>query len=197
MKTLCAGRNVVVGVSGGIAAYKAAELVRLLVKAGADVHCIMTASAREFIGALTLQTLSKNPVAISLFDLWDEREIGHISLASRAELFIIAPATANSIGKIALGIADDMLSTVVMATRAPILIAPAMNVHMWNNPAVRANIQTLTARGMHIVEPACGELACGTEGAGRLADVDTIFEHAAALLSPRDYTGVNALITAA
>ena len=196
MENMFSGRTVVLGISGGIAAYKAAELVRLLVKAGADVHCIMTDAAREFIGPLTLQTLTKNPVAISLFDLWDEREIGHISLASRAELFIIAPATANSIGKIAGGIADDMLSTVVMATRAPVLIAPAMNVNMWNNPAVQENIKTLIGRGCHIIEPECGELACGTEGTGRLANVNVIFERAAALLSPQDYAGVNVLVTA-
>jgi phosphopantothenoylcysteine decarboxylase/phosphopantothenate--cysteine ligase len=196
MENMFSGRTVVLGIAGGIAAYKAAELVRLLKKTGADVHCIMTDAAREFIGPLTLQTLTKNPVAVSLFDLWDEREIGHISLAERADLFIIAPATANSIGKIAGGIADDMLSTVVMATTAPILIAPAMNVHMWETPAVRENIRTLTARGCHIVEPECGELACGAEGTGRLADVNLIFERAAALLSPQDYRGVNVLITA-
>jgi len=156
----------------------------------------MTAAAKKFIGPLTLQTLSNNPVAVSLFDLWNEREIGHISLADRADVFIIAPATANCIGKIALGIADDMLATVVMATRAPVVIAPAMNVHMWNNPAVQANIGTLTGRGYHILEPECGELACGTEGTGRLADVGRIFERAATLLYPQDYAGVNALITA-
>jgi len=196
MEATFSGRNVVLGISGGIAAYKAAELVRLLVRAGVDVHCIMTAAAREFIGPLTLQTLTKNPVAISLFDLWDEREIGHISLAERADLCIIAPATANCIGKIALGIADDMLSTVVMATRAPLLIAPAMNVNMWNNPAVQENIRTLRGRGVHIIDPACGELACGAEGTGRLADIEAIFECAAALLCPQDYSGVNVLVTA-
>lgn len=196
METVLSGRTVVLGITGGIAAYKAAELVRLLVKAGAGVHCIMTAAAREFIAPLTLQTLSKNPVAISLFDLWDEREIGHISLASRADIFIIAPATANCIAKIAHGIADDMLSTVVMATRAPLLIAPAMNVNMWNSPALQKNISILKERGMHIIEPASGELACGTEGEGRLADVADIAEHAASLLSPQDYTGVSALVTA-
>ncbi len=196
MENIFSGRNIVLGIAGGIAAYKTAELVRLLKKAGADVHCIMTDAAREFIGPLTLQTLTKNPVTVSLFDLWDEREIGHISLAERADLFIIAPATANSIGKIAGGIADDMLSTVVMATRAPVLIAPAMNVNMWDNPAVQENIRTLSDRGCHIIEPECGELACGTEGTGRLADVHVIFERAAALLSPQDYTGVTVLITA-
>jgi phosphopantothenoylcysteine decarboxylase/phosphopantothenate--cysteine ligase len=196
MENMLSGRNVVLGISGGIAAYKAAELVRLLGKAGVDVHCIMTDAAREFIGPLTLQTLTKNPVATSLFDLWDEREIGHISLAARADLFIIAPATANSIGKIAGGIGDDMLSTVVMATTAPVLIAPAMNVNMWNNPAVQENIKLLIKRGCHIIEPECGELACGTEGTGRLADVNIIFERAAALLAPQDYAGLKALVTA-
>jgi len=196
MENILSGRTVVLGISGGIAAYKAAELVRLLGKAGADVHCIMTAAACEFVGPLTLQTLTKNPVAVSLFDLWDEREIGHISLAAKADLFIVAPATANSIGKIAGGIADDMLSTVVMATRAPVLIAPAMNVNMWNNPAVQKNIQTVTERGCRIIEPEHGELACGTEGTGRMADVHVIFERAAALLSPQDYAGLNVLITA-
>lgn len=196
MENIFSGRNVVLGISGGIAAYKAAELVRLLVRSGADVHCVMTAAAREFIGPLTLQTLTKNPVSISLFDLWDEREIGHISLAERADLCIIAPATANCIAKIALGIADDMLSTVVMATRAPVLIAPAMNVNMWNNPAVQENIRTLRGRGVHILDPECGELACGTEGTGRLADSEAIFERAAALLCPQDYCGVKVLLTA-
>ncbi len=196
MENMFSGRNIVLGIAGGIAAYKAAELARLLGKAGANVHCIMTDAAREFIGPLTLQTLTKNPVAVSLFDLWDEHEIGHISLASQADLFIIAPATANSIGKIAGGIADDMLSTVVMATTAPVLIAPAMNVNMWNNPAVQENIRTITNRGCHIIEPECGELACGTEGTGRLANVHMIFERAAALLSPQDYTGLNVLVTA-
>jgi phosphopantothenoylcysteine decarboxylase / phosphopantothenate---cysteine ligase len=196
MEKLFSGRTVVMGITGGIAAYKAAELVRLLVKAGVDVHCIMTSAAREFIGPLTLQTLSKNPVAISMFDLWDEREIGHISLAERADLLIIAPATANCIAKIAAGIADDMLTTVVMATRAPVLIAPAMNVNMWANPAVQENMRTLSSRGFFCIEPECGELACGTEGAGRLADVAAVFERAAALLSPQDYAGVTALVTA-
>ncbi len=196
MDTILAGRTVVLGISGGIAAYKAAELVRLLVRAGAGVHCIMTAAAREFIGPLTLQTLTKNPVATSLFDLWDEQEIGHISLAERADLCIIAPATANCIGKITLGIADDMLATVAMATRAPMLIAPAMNVNMWNSPAVQENIRILRGRGVHIIDPESGELACGTEGTGRLADITAIFERAAALLQVQDYRGVKALVTA-
>ena len=127
-------KRVILGVTGGIAAYKAVEILRLLTKAGADVHVIMTRAAREFITPLTFQTLSCNPVHTELFNLIDEREIGHIALADKADLFLIAPATANCIGKIANGIADDMLTTTVMATRAPVLIAPAMNVNMFTNP---------------------------------------------------------------
>ena len=125
-------KQVILGVTGGIAAYKAVELLRLLTKAGADVHVIMTRSAQEFVAPLTFQTLSANPVHTELFNLIAEREIGHIALADRADLFVIAPATANVIGKIAAGIADDMLTTTVMATRAPVLIAPAMNVNMYH-----------------------------------------------------------------
>ena len=124
------GKRIVLGVCGGIAAYKAIELLRLLTKAGAEVHVIMTRSAQEFIAPLTFQTLSAHPVHTELFSLIAEREIGHISLADRADLFIIAPATANIIGKIAVGIADDMLTTTVMATKSPVLIAPAMTVNM-------------------------------------------------------------------
>src|SRR6266568_9529160 len=138
---------VILGVSGGIAAYKAVELLRLLTKAGAEVHVIMTSAAQEFIAPLTFQTLSANPVHTELFNLIAEREIGHISLADRADLFIIAPATANIIGKIAGGIADDMLSTTVMATKAPVLIAPAMNVNMYTNPIYRENEERLRRFG--------------------------------------------------
>ena len=131
---MLADKKIVLGVTGGIAAYKAAELVRELVRAEAQVYVIMTRSAQEFVTPLTFQTLSGNPVSTDLFNLIEESEIGHISLADRADILVIAPATANIIGKIAGGIADDMLSTVVMATQAPVLLAPAMNVHMWENP---------------------------------------------------------------
>src|SRR5512137_204985 len=164
------GKTVVLGVTGGIAAYKAVELLRLLTKAGADVHVIMTKGAMEFVCPLTFQTLSMNPVSTSLFNLISEREIGHIALADRADLVAIAPATANIIGKLASGIADDLLTTTVMATRAPVLLAPAMNVNMYGNPIYRENEQRLRGHGYLFVEPAKGMLACGWEGEGRLQE---------------------------
>ena len=190
------GKVVVLGVTGGIAAYKAAELVRLLVKQGASVHVIMTRSAREFIAPLTFQTLSTNPVHTDLFNLIEEQEIGHISLADRADLFIIAPATANIIGKLASGIADDLLTTTVMATRAPVLLAPAMNVNMYGNPIYRDNAERLRGHGYQFVEPAKGMLACGWEGEGRLQDPAVICEEAIAVLSRKDLLGERVLVTA-
>ena len=141
------GKCVVLGVTGGIAVYKAVELLRLMVKAGADVHVIMTRSAQEFVTPLTFQTLSGNPVHTELFNLIQEQDIGHISLADRANLFLIAPATANFIGKVAHGIADDLLSTTVMATRAKVLFVPAMNTNMWENPLYRTNQEKLEQLG--------------------------------------------------
>ncbi len=132
-------KKIVLGVCGGIAAYKAAELVRLYVKAGAEVFVVMTEAARQFVTPLTFQTLSGNPVHGELFDLIQEREIGHISLAERADLVVVAPATANLVGKVASGIADDLLTTTLMATRAPVLFAPAMNSNMWENPIYQHN----------------------------------------------------------
>src|SRR5215470_5974321 len=134
------GKTIVVALCGGIACYKACEVVRLLVRAGAAVRVIMTAGARQFVSPLTLQTLSGHPVATDTFSLTEESEIGHIRLADRAEVILIAPATANVIGKLAGGIADDLLTTVLLATRAPIVLAPAMNVNMWKHPAVRDNL---------------------------------------------------------
>ena len=190
------GKQIILGVTGGIAAYKAVELLRLLTKAGADVHVIMTRSAQEFITPLTFQTLSVNPVHTELFSLIAEREIGHIALADRADLFIIAPATANVIGKIASGIADDMLSTTVMATKAPVLFAPAMNVNMYTNPIYRENEAKLRRFGYLFVPPEKGELACGWVGEGKLAAVESIFEAAVAALTPDDLAGQTVLITA-
>ena len=190
------GRKIVLGITGGIAAYKAVELVRELVGAGAAVTVIMTRNAQQFVTPLTFQTLSGNPVTTELFNLIEESEIGHISLADRAELLVIAPATANIIGKIAGGIADDLLSTVVMATRAPVLLAPAMNVHMWQNPICQANVAKLRDLGYHFIEPESGELACGYEGKGRLADLVTIMEEIHTLLSPKDFQGETILVTA-
>lgn len=189
-------KRIVLGVSGGIAVYKAVELLRLLTKACADVHVIMTSAAQQFVTPLTFQTLSSNPVHSELFNLIAEREIGHISLADRADLFILAPATANVIGKIANGIADDMLSTTVMATKAPLLIAPAMNVNMYTNPIYRENEAKLRRFGCLFVEPVCGSLACGWEGQGKLAAPETIFEAALSALSPKDLAGRTIMITA-
>jgi phosphopantothenoylcysteine decarboxylase/phosphopantothenate--cysteine ligase len=190
------GKEIILGVTGGIAAYKAVELLRLLTKAGAGVHVIMTGAATEFVTPLTFQTLSMNPVSTSLFNLISEREIGHISLADRADLFIIAPATANVIGKLASGIADDMLTTTVMATKAPVLIAPAMNVNMYQNPLYRENEAKLKRHGFLFVEPASGMLACGWEGEGKLQETQVIFEEALAALSKKDLAGENILVTA-
>jgi phosphopantothenoylcysteine decarboxylase/phosphopantothenate--cysteine ligase len=190
------GKEIILGVTGGIAVYKAVELLRLLTRAGATVHVIMTASAREFVTPLTFQTLSMNPVHTELFNLISEREISHISLADRADLFIIAPATANVIGKLANGIADDMLTTTVMATKAPVLIAPAMNVNMYQNPIYRGNESRLKEHGYLFVEPVKGLLACGWEGDGKLQEPAIIFEEALCALSPKDLVGEQILVTA-
>jgi len=187
---------IILGVSGGIAVYKAVELLRLLSKAGAEVHVIMTRAAQEFVTPLTFQTLSGNPVHTELFNLIAEREISHISLADRADLFIITPATANIVGKIASGIADDMLTTTVMATKAPVLIAPAMNVNMFTNPIYRKNEEKLRRFGYQFVAPVNGSLACGWEGEGKLAPPEVIFEAAVTALSSKDLAGRTIMVTA-
>jgi phosphopantothenoylcysteine decarboxylase/phosphopantothenate--cysteine ligase len=190
------GKTVVVGLSGGIACYKAAELVRLLVRAGATVRVMMTAGAQEFITSLTLQTLSGNPVATRTFDLTQESEIGHIRLADSADVIIIAPATANIVGKIAAGIADDLVTTVLLATRAPVLLAPSMNVNMFENPLVQANLNRLRANGFRIVEPGEGFLACGWQGKGRLAEPDVLLAEIERVLSPQDLRDERVVVTA-
>jgi len=190
------GKRIVLGVTGGIAAYKAAEFVRLLVKGEAEVHVVMTRNAQEFITPLTFQTLSGNPVTTDPFTLLEETKIGHIALADLAELILILPATANIIGKIANGIADDFLSTMVMASKAPVLLVPSMNVNMWDNKAVQKNIQTLIERGYHFVEPGTGELACHWYGKGRLADLEEVMERIEDLFSPKDLKGERILLTA-
>lgn len=194
--TTLSGKEIVLGVTGGIAAYKACEIVRTLCREGAGVRVILTASGARFITPLTLQTLSKNPVYTDLFDLITESEIGHISLAQRANLMMIAPATANILGKIRGGIADDMLSTVVMATAAPVLLAPAMNSQMYASPAVRENVEVLRARGFTFVDPDEGELACGTVGPGRLADTGKIVEMARILLADKILSGKRVVVGA-
>lgn len=188
--------RIVLGVSGGIACYKAVELVRLLGKGGYAVQVIMTRGAMEFVTPLTFQTLSGHPVATDTFSLTQESEIGHINLADSADLFVIAPATANIIGKIANGIADDLLTTVVMATQAPVLLAPAMNIHMFENAIVQENLRKLRRVGYHLLEPAEGFLACGYEGKGRLPEPEKIAEEIHRLLCKQDLAGERLLITA-
>ena len=190
------GKRVVLGVTAGIAAYKAAEFVRLLVKEEASVHVVMTQNAQKFIAPLTFQTLSGNPVITDPFVLIEDAEIGHIALADLAELVVILPATANIIGKIANGIADDFLSTMVMATKAPVLFVPSMNVNMWENRALQRNIKTLLERGYHLLEPGEGELACHWYGKGRLPELTEVIEKIEDLLSPKDLRGKQILITA-
>ncbi|HVN64280.1 MAG TPA: bifunctional phosphopantothenoylcysteine decarboxylase/phosphopantothenate--cysteine ligase CoaBC [Candidatus Binataceae bacterium] len=190
------GKTIVLGVTGGIAAYKAAELVRLLTGAGAKVRVMMTPNAREFITPLTLQTLSGNPVATDTFSLTQESEIGHIRLADTADVILIAPATADVIAKAAAGIADDIVTTVLLATRAKVAFAPAMNVHMWEHPATVDNIARLRARGAFVIEPGVGELACGYEGAGRLPHPAVILAEIERIASPNDFSGQRILITA-
>lgn len=188
---------VVLGVTGGIAVYKACELLRLLQKRGIDVFVVMTQNACRFVAPLTFETLSGHPVAVDTFDRPQTWEVEHIALAKRADLFLIAPATANIMGKMACGIADDMLSTTVMATRAPVLVAPAMNTGMWENVAVQQNVKTLRARGVEIVVPVSGHLACGDSGAGKLEDVEVIAERACELLfAKKDMEGLRVMVTA-
>jgi len=190
------GKNVVLGVCGGIAAYKGVELLRLLVKAGANVHVIMTRGGTEFVTPLTFQTLSGNPVHTELFNLITEQEIGHISLADRADLFIIAPATANVIAKIAAGLADDLLTTTVMATKAPVLLAPAMNVNMYRNPIYKENEAKLRRHGYLFADPVSGYLACGWQGEGKMQEPEMILEAAFAALSQKDLSGATVMVTA-
>ncbi|MHB8908790.1 MAG: bifunctional phosphopantothenoylcysteine decarboxylase/phosphopantothenate--cysteine ligase CoaBC [Syntrophales bacterium] len=189
-------RRIVLGVTGGIAAYKAAELVRELVRGGADVRVVMTDHACEFVAPLTFETLSGNPVSRELFRLTGSYEIDHIKLAEFAEILVVAPATANVIGKMAAGIADDLLTTVLMAATVPILICPAMNDKMYANAAVKENLARLVSRGHTLLEPGYGELACRTEGQGRLPDAPEIVEEIEAILSPKDLLQERILVTA-
>ena len=190
---------VVLGVTGGIAAYKACEILRLLQKRGMDVFVVMTKNATRFVAPLTFETLSGHPVAVDTFERPATWEVEHIALAKRADLFLIAPATANIIAKMACGIADDMLSTTVLATRAPVMIAPAMNTGMWENPATQENLRTLMSRGVQVVAPASGHLACGDSGAGKLEDVAVIVRRAIEMLEDcekRDMEGLRVMVTA-
>jgi phosphopantothenoylcysteine decarboxylase/phosphopantothenate--cysteine ligase len=189
------GSRIVVGVTGGIAAYKAVGAIRSFVLGGHDVQVIATEAALRFVGAPTFEAISRNPLATDLYD--GVAEVRHVALGQRADLIVIAPATANTIAKLANGIADDLLGNTVLASRAPLLIAPAMHTEMWQHPATVANIATLRERGVHVVGPGVGQLTGSDSGAGRMAEPEEIAEAARALLERgRDLAGVRVLVTA-
>jgi phosphopantothenoylcysteine decarboxylase / phosphopantothenate---cysteine ligase len=167
-------RTILLIISGGIAAYKALELIRLLRKDGAKVRCILTKGGAQFITSLSVMALSGEKTYDDLWSLTDEAEMGHIELSRSSDLVVVAPASANLIAKMAGGFADDLASTVLLASNKPVLVAPAMNPMMWQNAATQANIKTITSRGIKLVGPADGEMACGEEGTGRLADLSDI-----------------------
>lgn len=194
---LLKGKSVVVGVCGGIAAYKAVDMVSRLKKQGAEVDVIMTEHAVKFVAPLTFRSLCHRPVITDMFEVPEQWNIKHISLAQKADLFVIAPATANIIGKLAAGIADDMLSTTVMATKAPVLIVPAMNYNMYANPILQENVEKLKSMGYRFMEPDTGMMAEGTSGKGRLPEPAAIVETIVGILKTgRDYEGLKVLVTA-
>ncbi len=191
------GKNVVLGVTGGIAAYKAADLASKLNKMGANVDVIMTKSATSFVTPLTFRSITGRPVVTDMFEEPAVVDIKHISLASKADIFIVAPATANILGKVACGICDDMLSTTIAATKSPVIFAPAMNTNMYENPIIQENIEKLKRFGYLFVEPECGRLACGTEGKGRLAENQVIIEKIVSeICFKKDLLGKKVLVTA-
>lgn len=191
------GRNIVLGVTGGIAAYKSAEVVSRLRHLGANVHVIMTKNATEFVAPLTFRTLSANPVVTDTFAAPEEWNVEHVALAKLVDLFVIAPATANILAKMACGIADDMLSTTVLATKATVLVAPAMNTGMWTAEATRQNVETLRNRGVEFIGPDNGMLACGDEGTGRMSEPAEIVNRIGELLARKqDLQGLKVLVTA-
>nr|WP_321461716.1 bifunctional phosphopantothenoylcysteine decarboxylase/phosphopantothenate--cysteine ligase CoaBC [uncultured Cohaesibacter sp.] len=195
---MLANKRILLVISGGIAAFKALDIIRLLLKEGAGVQVIMTKAGTEFVAPLTIATLTGKPVLTELFDLTRESEIGHIELSRAADLVVVAPATANLIAKMANGIADDLPSTMLLATDKPVLVAPAMNVRMWYHPATQRNLATLAKDGLHFVGPAVGMMACNEEGPGRLSEPEEILTHIKALLddSPKPLAGRHVLITA-
>jgi phosphopantothenoylcysteine decarboxylase/phosphopantothenate--cysteine ligase len=189
-------KNIILGVCGGIAAYKSVDVLRLLQKQNARVRVMMTGNAARFVGPLTFEALSGRPVCTSLFEADHDASIKHIDWAREADAVVIAPATANMIGKMAGGIADDALSTFLLAVTCPVLVCPSMNTHMYESRAVVRNLETLTADGCHIVTPASGELACGTTGAGRLPEPAVIVDRLQNCLAPSDLAGKRVLVTA-
>lgn len=188
--------NVTLLVGGSIAAYKSAEIVRELVKEGCRVSVGMSKAAQEFITPLTMQTLSNRPVFCDLFDLHSEATIGHIQIADKADVVVVAPATADILAKAAAGMADDVVTTVLLAAKCPVLFVPAMNVNMWEHPAVRRNVDVLRAMGMHVAEPESGELACGWTGPGRLPEVRHIVQLIQGQMTPKDLTGSHVIVSA-
>ena len=196
VKNVFAGKKIIIGVSGSIAAFKVAGWVSDLAKEEASVTVVMTTSAAEFVTPLTFAALSGNDVHIGMFDRFKEDSMAHISLGRDADLILIAPATANIIAKLAYGIADDLLTTTVLATRAKVLVCPAMNSRMYSHPATQKNLETLKQFGYSVIDPACGKMACKEEGEGRLPDWDGVKEQLAQCLSPQDFHGVKVMVTA-
>ena len=190
------GKHILIGIGGGIAVYRIAELARLLIKQGAEVRCVMTKSACEFVTPLTFEALTGEAVHTELFDLTSEREMGHIQLARWADAVVIAPATANLITKLAYGIADDLLTTIMQVNDKPVLIAPAMNHSMWESGATQQNVETLKSRNIHFSDPESGDLACGEEGQGRLSEPKTIIERLLPLLTEQKLAGQRWIINA-
>jgi len=191
------GKTIVLGVTGSIAAYKIANLASMLVKLNADVHVIMTQNATRFIMPMTFETLTQNKCITDTFDRNFNFDVKHVSLAKRGDLFLVAPCTANVIGKVASGICDDMLTTTIMATKAPVLFAPAMNTGMWENPVLQDNLRKLQHYGYHVIEPAVGRLACGDTGSGKMPSEETLLEHILLHLArEKDLKGKRMLITA-
>jgi phosphopantothenoylcysteine decarboxylase/phosphopantothenate--cysteine ligase len=194
--TMLKGKEIIVGIAGGIAAYKTAELVRELTKKGASAHVVMTKNAMEFVTPLTFQTISGNPVIHEMFELFKGSKIGHIALSDIADQMVIVPATANIIGKIANGVADDFLTTMVMATTVPILFVPSMNTKMWESKMVQMNIEKLKEAGYDFLEPGVGDLACGTVGKGRLPTIQDILEKMEDIFTVKDLVNERILVTA-
>ncbi len=191
------GKTIVLGVTGSIAAYKIANLASMLVKLNADVHVIMTQNATHFITPMTFETLTNNKCIVDTFDRNFNFDVKHVSLAKRGDLFLVAPCTANVIGKVANGICDDMLTTTIMATKAPVLFSPAMNTGMWENPVLQDNLKKLQHYGYHVIEPVVGRLACGDMGSGKMPSEETLLEHILLHLArEKDLKGKRLLITA-
>ena len=191
------GKTIVLGVTGSIAAYKMANLASMLVKLNADVHVIMTQNATHFITPMTFETLTNNKCIVDTFDRNFNFDVKHVSLAKRGDLFLVAPCTANVIGKVANGICDDMLTTTIMATKAPVLFSPAMNTGMWENPVLQDNLKKLQHYGYHVIEPVVGRLACGDTGSGKMPSEETLLEHVLLHLArEKDLKGKRLLITA-